>query len=114
LRIGQEAIANAVRHADPRLLEISIAYEEHVVRLKVEDDGCGFVKSGGLLGFGLRGMRKRAAALYATLKISSSPGQGTCVELTAPAPRSRALPAFFHQLWSYCREGIFHVHTNEE
>jgi two-component sensor histidine kinase len=114
LRIGQEAIANAVRHAAPRLLEISIAHEEHVVRLKVEDDGCGFVKSGGLLGFGLRGMRKRAAALSATLEIISSPGQGTCVEVTAPVPRSRTLPAFFHQLWSYCREGIFHVHTNEE
>ena len=112
LRIAQEAIANAVRHADPSLLEISIAHEEHAVRLKVEDDGCGFVKSGGLLGFGLRGMRKRTAALSATLEIRSSPGQGTCVEVTAPVPPLHSLPAFVHQLWSHCWEGIFHVDTN--
>ena len=114
LRIGQEAIANAVRHADPRLLKISITHEEHLVRLKIEDDGCGFVKSGGLLGFGLRGMRKRAAALSATLEIRSSPGQGTLVGVTAPVTRHRTLPAFFHQLWTHCQEGIFHVDTGEE
>jgi signal transduction histidine kinase len=112
LRIGQEAVANAIRHADPSLLEISIAHEEHVLRLKVEDNGCGFVKSGGLLGFGLRGMRKRAAALSATLEIRSNPGQGTCVEVTAPVPPLHTLPAFVHQLWSHCWEGIFHVDTN--
>jgi len=112
LRIGQEAIANAIRHADPSLLEISIAHEEQAVRLKVEDDGCGFVKSGGLLGFGLRGMRKRAATLSANLEIRSNPGHGTCVEVTAPAPSLHTLPAFVRQLWSHCWEGIFHVDTN--
>ena len=72
LRIGQEAIANALRHADPGNLEISIAHEDGFIRLSVRDDGCGFVKSGGLLGFGLRGMRKHAAALSARFEIVSN------------------------------------------
>ena len=111
LRIGQEAIANAVRHADPCLLDISIAFEKDFVRLKVVDDGCGFVKSGGLLGFGLRGMRKQAAALSATLEIDSSPGQGTCIEVHAPVPPKFALSARINQLLSNCLEGTFHVGT---
>ena len=57
LRIGQEAIANAIRQADPKYLEILLNYEKHAVVLTVTDDGDGFVKSEGLLGFGLRGMR---------------------------------------------------------
>jgi signal transduction histidine kinase len=109
LRIGQEAIANAVRHADPGHLEISIAHENGFVRLAVRDDGCGFVKSGGLLGFGLRGMRKRAAALSARLEIVSHPGEGTCVEITAPLPPNLKLLTFIQQMWEHFSESILHV-----
>jgi signal transduction histidine kinase len=109
LRIGQEAIANAVRHADPCSLKISVTHESDFVRLAVRDDGCGFVKSGGLLGFGLRGMRKRAAALSAKLEIISHPGEGTCVEVTAPVPPDRTLFTFAHQTYRYFSENILHV-----
>lgn len=109
LRIGQEAIANAVRHADPRSLEISLTYESDFVRLAVRDDGCGFVKSGGLLGFGLRGMRKRAAALSAKLDIISRPGEGTCVEVTAPVPPDHGLITFVQHTYKYFSENILHV-----
>ena len=109
LRIGHEAIANAVRHADPSHLEISVALENDFVRLAVRDDGCGFVKSGGLLGFGLRGMRKRAAALSAKLEIVSQTGEGTCVEVTAPIPPHLTLPTFIQQTWEYFSERILHV-----
>lgn len=109
LRIGQEAIANAIRHADPGHLKISIAHEQDSVRLKVEDDGCGFVKSGDLLGFGLRGMRKRAAAILAKLEIVSVPGQGTTVEIIAPLPPRLTLALFFHNMRLYVWERMFHV-----
>jgi signal transduction histidine kinase len=109
LRIGQEAIANAVRHADPSHLEITVAHQNNSVWLCVEDDGCGFVKSGGLLGFGLRGMRKRAAGLSAKLEITSNPGNGTRVEVTAPAPPNVTLPALAHHLWQHFSESILHV-----
>jgi signal transduction histidine kinase len=85
-RIGQEAIANAVRHAHPTEIAISIDYQKNLVRLLVADDGVGFTPAGDLLGFGLRGMRKRAATIAASLKILSNPGHGTKLEVTAPLP----------------------------
>jgi signal transduction histidine kinase len=114
LRIGQEAIANAVRHADPGHLDISIAYENGFVRLAVKDDGCGFVKSGALLGFGLRGMRKRAAVLSAKLEIVSQPGEGTLVEVTAPVPPHLTLFTFIQQMWEHFSESILHVDAKAE
>jgi len=85
-RIGQEAIANAVRHAHPTEIAISIDYQKNLVRLLVADDGVGFTQAGDLLGFGLRGMRKRAATIAASLKVLSNPGHGTKLEVTAPLP----------------------------
>src|SRR5207248_712455 len=103
LRIGQEAIANALRHADPQHLTILLAYGKTTVRLAVTDDGIGFVKSGDLLGFGLRGMRTRAADIGARLEILSQPGAGTRVEVTVPLKPEFTLGSFlkriFKQLW---------------
>lgn len=109
VRIGQEAISNAVRHADPTHLEIAVVYEKHTVRLAVTDNGCGFVESGDLLGFGLRGMHKRAAALSARLEIVSYPGRGTRIEVIAPLPHNFTLLAFLRRAWRHLVEGILHV-----
>lgn len=84
LRIGKEAIANAVRHADPAHLDISITYAPESVKLEIRDDGIGFIKSGNLLGFGLRGIRRRAADISAQLEIESEPGRGTRIVVVAP------------------------------
>ena len=111
LRIGQEAMANAVRHAEPSHLDISLAYNTGYVRLAIKDDGCGFVKSGNLLGFGLRGMRKRSAALSAELEIVSQPGKGTSVQVTAPLPPDLSLFAYFNRMWKYPLERILYVNT---
>ncbi len=75
--IGQEALANAVRHARPATLEIELAFEKGLVHLRVRDDGGGFTPSDELPGFGLRSMRRRAASVGAMLQISSVPGEGT-------------------------------------
>ncbi len=99
LKIGQEAIANAVRHADPSQVEIALTYRADTVTLSVHDDGVGFVKSGNLLGFGLRGMRKRAAAVSADLAIESQPGKGTKVTVTAQLPSISKPAMAFRTLW---------------
>jgi signal transduction histidine kinase len=114
LRIGQEAIANAVRHADPNRLEIFVLYEKNVVRLAVRDNGCGFVKSGDLLGFGLRGVRKHSASLSAKLEIFSQPGEGTCVEVAAPLPPDLTLFTFFQRIWRFLSERILHVYAKNK
>jgi Signal transduction histidine kinase len=86
VQIGQEAIANAVRHADPSHITIALTYEEQRIILSIRDNGRGFVERGDLLGFGLRGMRKRVASISANLRIMSEPGHGTNVEVTCPLP----------------------------
>jgi len=114
LRIGQEAIANAVRHAEPRNLTISLRYEESSVQLIVLDDGHGFVKSGDLLGFGLRGMRKRAAVISGRLDITSRPSQGTCVVVTAPLPPVNTLFSSLRYILKFVGERIFHVQAKQQ
>jgi len=86
LRIGQEAITNASRHAKPTRISVSLGFEGRSVRLVVEDDGVGFTpgaKPGGeRRGFGLVGMQERVELLGGTVEITSSPGHGTRLLVT--------------------------------
>jgi glucose-6-phosphate-specific signal transduction histidine kinase len=54
--------------------------------LSIIDDGVGFMPGGELHGFGVPGMRKRAARISARFEMISAPGQGTCIQVTAPIP----------------------------
>lgn len=87
LRVGQEAITNAAKHSRPRHITARLDYGDRHLKLKVHDDGCGFdpekppTSSGG---FGLMGLKERAAELKADLNIQSEPGQGTELTLTVP------------------------------
>jgi len=102
-RIGQEAIANAVRHARPTTLGILLIYEKSVVRLVVEDDGIGFTDSGDTVGFGVRGMRKRAEAISAIFQIVSPAGGGTRVQVKAPLPPRFATRDWILRIWHYLK-----------
>ena len=92
LRIAQEAVANALRHAGAGRVEVELGRLGGVtaptVRLRVTDDGRGFdpearaVRSRRL---GLTSMHERAASLGGSLRIESAPGRGTSVELRFPA-----------------------------
>lgn len=103
-RIGQEAIANAVRHARPSMLGILLIYEKSAVRLLIEDDGIGFSGSGDTLGFGVRGMRKRAEAISATFQIVSSINKGTRVQVTAPLRPRFAARDWPLSIWHFLKE----------
>jgi signal transduction histidine kinase len=87
VRIASEALANAARHAQARLVRLELA-AGRPIRLRVVDDGCGFdpagVRASRHGGFGLTSMRERAAGIGAELSISSRPGHGTEVEVTLP------------------------------
>jgi signal transduction histidine kinase len=87
LRIGQEAITNAVTHAQARSIEVIVEYRSKSIHLWVRDDGVGFEtehppKSES--GFGLMGMRERAQELRGELQVSSAPGKGTELTLRVP------------------------------
>ncbi len=94
MRIGQEAAANAVRHAHPTHLNISLKYLKSAVELIVDDNGCGFSLTDELAGFGISGMHKRADNIGATLTIQSAPGSGTTLRVHAPTP-----PSFLRSYW---------------
>jgi signal transduction histidine kinase len=83
-RIGQEAIANAIRHARPTTITLSLAYRPSRVELIIEDDGFGFQVSSASAGFGIRGMTKRAETIAARFTIRSAPGEGSAVHVVAP------------------------------
>jgi signal transduction histidine kinase len=107
-RIGQEALANAVRHANPNTLLISLIYGEATLQLLVEDNGKGFVVGADAAGFGIRGMRKRADSISAELQIRSAPGQGTAVQVIAPMPAKLIRTLWPTSIWHLFWERRFH------
>jgi signal transduction histidine kinase/ligand-binding sensor domain-containing protein len=89
LRIGREAILNAVKHAAPMHLDIAMEYAPHQFVLRVRDDGLGMT-AGAVNGatatghWGLAGMRQRAQRAGGDLDIVTEPGHGTEVSLRLP------------------------------
>jgi ligand-binding sensor domain-containing protein len=80
-RIGEEALNNALRHAQAHRIDVRLTFEPGKVTLSVCDDGCGFDPAAVPLGrLGLTGMRERAAAL-GVFTLKSHPGGGTKVEV---------------------------------
>jgi signal transduction histidine kinase len=112
-RIGQEALANAVRHAHPTTLNIVLEYKKDCVRLLISDDGGGFIPGEGLGGFGVLGMRKRAASIFAKLDISSKLGQGTLVSVTALLPPRITFFSWPGLLSRFLREHLFNAATGD-
>ena len=78
LRIAQEALYNAWKHAQASRVELRLTKRDGIVELAVEDNGAGFDPAGVPVDqFGLEGMRARARVLGAELKIDAAPGKGT-------------------------------------
>jgi signal transduction histidine kinase len=84
-RIVQEALANAVRHGNPRRVEIGVTQTGGLIYAVIRDDGNGFDPAAPTDGFGLTGMRERVALLHGELELSSST-EGTTVTAVLPAP----------------------------
>ena len=84
LRIGQEAVSNAVRHGAASTIHMELCFDHAAVRLRVSDDGCGFDPDRPAHDadghWGIAGMRERAAKVGAQLRLVSQPGAGTTVE----------------------------------
>ena len=86
LRIAQEAIHNAVRHANPTLIVVTLRWDAPNLLLQVKDNGLGispapFKKCEG---FGLTNMRERASEIAARFEIQTAAGHGTTIIVTLP------------------------------
>ncbi len=82
--VFKEAVNNAVRHSACSSVDVSLRLEQRRLVLTVSDNGRGFDPSDDVDGNGLANMRKRAAAIGATLEVRSSDGCGTTITLSAP------------------------------
>jgi len=110
-RVAQEAIANALLHGHPSILDVNLEYTPNSVCLSVVDNGVGFETKTSLgRGLGLAGMRERVRALHGDFKVTSKPGGGTCVrvELYVRHDAGVRLVSAFHLWWgrfrSFARE----------
>jgi len=83
LRIGQEAVANALKHAQARVIDLEITFEVACVRLVVRDDGRGFDPAAERVDghFGLRGIKERVEQMQGELSIRRGDHGGTRVEV---------------------------------
>jgi signal transduction histidine kinase len=86
LRIGQEAVANAVKHGHARNVSIELRYATETVCLSISDDGEGFAggQSSPAGHFGLLDMRERAQSMGCHLNVESEPARGTRIAVEVP------------------------------
>ncbi|MEU1788792.1 GAF domain-containing sensor histidine kinase [Streptomyces sparsogenes] len=87
LRVAQEALHNALRHADAERVEVTLSRRGQGALLRVADDGAGFdpsaVRRAGRH-LGLVSMRDRAGGVGGSLTVESAPGKGTVIEMEVP------------------------------
>lgn len=83
-RITQEALTNSAKHARASHTTVEIAADGSTVELRIRDDGDGFDLGQRTDGFGLVGMRERAALVRGDLTVESAPGEGTSIRVVLP------------------------------
>ena len=97
-RILQETLHNVEKHARARHVTVQLTKPGEFVQLTIIDDGIGFdpdhhpVRRKGKGGFGLLGMRERAAYVGGVLKVKSTRRTGTEIEIRIPLPFTAAPP----------------------
>jgi signal transduction histidine kinase len=90
LRIVQEALTNARRHADATVVRVKLGAEDGVLCIVVSDNGRGFRPNEVAAGFGLDSMRQRARLIGAELLVASEPSNGTRIQLRVPKGGARS------------------------
>jgi len=94
-RIAQEALNNALKHAQATAVSVTIQAEPDTITLEVQDNGRGFetALAERLGGLGLVSMRERVQKLGGQFAIHSTPGQGTtiCVQIPVLLHRETAV-----------------------
>jgi PAS domain S-box-containing protein len=92
----REIFVNVIKHAGARRADVSIARDADHIRVVVHDDGAGFemekLARPGTGGFGLFNIRERLKYLGGVMEITSSPGAGTRVAVSAPLKRAGDAP----------------------
>ena len=88
-RLVQEAMNNAIKHAGPTRISVTVSRDDSCVEVTVADDGAGFEPRSAERSFGLIGMEERATLSGGSLEVESEPGRGTQVRAELPLSRPR-------------------------
>ena len=83
-RIIQEAMQNAYKHAQAKLIKISISLQKNVICLSVIDDGIGFDTSKNKKGIGLKNISSRVEDVNGEIEFISKIGDGTAINIEIP------------------------------
>ncbi|MCB9418523.1 MAG: GAF domain-containing sensor histidine kinase [Ardenticatenaceae bacterium] len=88
-RIAQEALTNAVRHAQAAHVNVALDFNTDFTELRIEDDGCGFdpeaiLRTDHKQHWGLLGIEERVTLVGGRSQIHSSPGEGTIIAVNIP------------------------------
>ncbi|MFC6673006.1 cache domain-containing protein [Marinobacterium aestuariivivens] len=85
-RVVQEALTNIQKHADASRLQVRCRYQGGLLRLQLQDNGCGFDPKNlkKQAGIGLRNMRDRLELLGGEFELDSAPGEGTRIRVALP------------------------------
>ncbi len=86
VRICQESVMNAIKHAKPKKIEVNLNYAKDHIQLEVRDDGLGFVDSthARMEGFGLVSIRERTQQIGGEFQLKSEPNHGTNLSVKVP------------------------------
>jgi signal transduction histidine kinase len=89
VQIFREALTNVVHHSGASAVKLSLSLFEHIIKVELSDNGCGFTlphaAEGNEVGhFGITGMIERARDIGAKIEFDTATGQGTAVRLLVP------------------------------
>ncbi len=84
-RLVQEALNNAIHHAESELIRVEVSEDGKSLRARISDRGCGFDPDAPSEGFGLVGMRERVELAGGTLQLESVVDEGTTITAILPA-----------------------------
>ena len=91
-RVLQEGTTNAMKHGEPKRIDVTLELDPDTVRIEVKDDGNGFDAAGETAGFGLFSLRERVQSLGGRLSITTAAGQGARITATLPRDHDDARP----------------------
>jgi signal transduction histidine kinase len=87
-RVIQEAITNALRHARPNSIAVTVASNGSALEITIADDGAGFDSRQRREGLGLRGIDERVKELDGVMTVTTAPRLGTTLTMRLPLPAS--------------------------
>ena len=84
IRVIQEILNNAIKHASPNLIEVKIQAQYSRKTIFIRDDGVGFDPKKASKGIGMVNLEKRMQTIGGNFALSTSPGNGTEITLSLP------------------------------